>query len=60
MSLAWCGCTTFDQTIPEGVHFMGLASCCSFPIKLTVYTLCYGCGLFSLEQTVPYGEDIMA
>ena len=31
-----------------------------FPIKLTVYTLCYGCGLFSLKQTVPYGEDIMA
>ena len=59
MSLAWCGCTTFDQIIPEGVHFMGSASCC-FPIKLTVYTLCYGCGLFSLKQTVPYGEDIVA
>ena len=27
MSLAWCGCTTIDQTIPEGVRCMGLASC---------------------------------
>ena len=31
VSLAWCGCTTFDQTLPEGVHFMGLASCFFLP-----------------------------
>ena len=32
MNLAWCGCTIFDQTVPEGIHFgCGFL----FPIKLT-------------------------
>ena len=26
MNLAWCGYTIFDQTVPEGIHFMGVAS----------------------------------
>ena len=26
MNVAWCGCTIFDQTVPEGIHFMGVAS----------------------------------
>ena len=24
MNLVWCGCTIFYQTVPEGVHFMGV------------------------------------
>ena len=25
INLVWCRCTIFDQTVPPGIHFMGVA-----------------------------------